>query len=385
MHILGRIAGVILILVAIPLFILAACNIAVDTTVRAPETYADVLANDAVFEDLLPVALPAIIQAANNEGVDASDLEIDAPIKLIDVTAALSDEKWREVTNLLVSPAWLQERTTQLVNAMLSIVNGNLDVINEPFDLSDLRQRLAGDEAQQAAELVLNSAPECTQTQSDKIRTFIVTESGQLPICNPADAELSQDSLNVVTQWFAETAQSLQSDIPTIGEFMSMNRDNARGIYLTFELLRQGLLLLYLCPMAILALVVMMTIRSPKGFGRWFGVTFIVAGLGVLFLLIMTQVIAFNVVSEFLNAQSELEEFTGRIGSEVVRAAFANASGTMLMITGIYIALGFILLVIAWMITRDDDDEGEMVLISETGEIISTASQKRIGQINEAS
>jgi hypothetical protein len=385
MRIVGRIIGVILMLAAIPLFVLAACNTAVDTTLRAPETYADVLANDAIFEDLLPVALPAIMQAAAAEGIDSDEIGIEAPIQVGTVTSVLEAEEWREVTNLLVSPTWLQERTNQLVNAMLSVINGDADVINEPFDLTDLRQRLTGDEAQQAAELILNSAPECTQTESDRIRTFVVTESGELPICNPADAELRQDSLNVLTAWFADMATALETDTPTVGEFMEMDGENARGIYVVFELLKQGLVLLYLCPTALLALVVIVTIRSVKGIGRWFGIAFIIAGLGLLLILIMTQLIAFNVVSEFLNASSELDVFMGRIGSEAVRAAFANASGTMLGITGFYIAIGFILLVVSWIITRDDDDEGEMVLISDTGEIISTASQKRIGQISEAS
>ena len=381
MRYVGKIAGVLLTLIAVPLFVLAACNAAIDKTIRSPETYADTLANDAIFQDLVPVALPAIMQAASAEMGEVNFLE-DSSVQLQDVMETLEPEAWREVTNLLVSPDELQERTNQLVTAMLNIANGNLDAINDEFDLTDLRQRLAGEEAQQAAVLILENAPECTLTQTDRIRTLAAIGEGELPICNPADAELREVSTNTLIAWFALMSDALEADKPTVAEFLDMNRDNARAINITFELNRQGMLLVFLCPMALMALTVTLMIRSPKGLGRWVGGSLIIAGIGVLVLLIMVQVLAFSIVSSAINGNSELDIFLGRIASEMVRSAFAQASGTMFMFMGIYIAIGFVLFAVTWFITRDDDDDdGEMVLIGDDGAIISTASQKRIGQL----
>lgn len=381
MQFVGKISGGILTLIAVLLFILAACNAAVDSTIRAPETYADTLENDAIFEDLVPVALPAIIQAANHENIEDIGLVDESPVRIGDIISALEAEEWRAVTNLLISPEWLQSRTDQLVTSMLNIVNGNLDVINDPFDLTDIRHRLAGEEAQEAATLIIDSAPDCTQTQSDQIRTLIATQTGRLPICNPTDADQRENSITILTLWFAALADALESDTPTVGEFLDMERDNARAINLFFDIDRQGMLLGFLCPLALLALTITLAIRSSIAFGRWVGITFISAGLGVLFMLIFVQLLAFNIVSEAFNSQTELDIFLGRIVSEIVRSAFAQASGTMFIFMGLYIAIGFILLVLSWIVTRDDDDDGEMVLIGEDGEIISTASQQRIGTL----
>src|SRR5690606_11810979 len=122
-----------------------------------------------------------------------------------------------------------------------------------------------------------------------------------------------------------------------------------------------GLLLLYLCPTALLALAVMVAIRSSKWFGRWIGLACIGSGIGVLMMLVLTQVLAFNVVSGVINASTERELFLWRIGSESVRSAFANASGIMLTFVGLYIAVGFVLLMVSWLVNRDDEDEGEIV------------------------
>jgi hypothetical protein len=380
MRFVGKIVGILLTLVAVPLFVLAACNAAIDKTIRSPETYADTLANDAIFQDLVPVALPAIMQAASAEMGEVNFLE-DSPVQLQDVMETLEPEAWREVTNLLVSPAELQERTNQLLTAMLNIANGNLDAIHDEFDLTDLRQRLAGTEAQQATALILDNAPECTLTQTDRIRTLAAIGEGELPICNPADAELREVSTSTLIAWFGMMADALEADKPTVAEFLDMNRDNARAINITFELNRQGMLLVFLCPMALLALTVTLMIRSMKGLGRWVGGSLVIAGIGVLVLLIMVQVLAFSIVSSAINGNSELDVFLGRIASEMVRSAFAQASGTMFLFMGIYVAIGFVLFAITWIITRDDDDDGEMVLIGDDGAIISTASQKRIGQL----
>ncbi|MDQ7025665.1 MAG: hypothetical protein Q9P44_08910, partial [Anaerolineae bacterium] len=382
MRVIRKILGVIFTLIAVPLLILAACNAAVDSTLRAPETYANTLENDAIFEDLASVALPAIIQANNSQNQNLSDnnLADESPVKLNEVISALDTDVWREVTNLLVSSDWLQERTDQLVTSMLEVVNGNPDVIDEPFDLTDLRQRLVGEEAQAAATLIIENSPECTQTQTDQIRTLIATQEGHLPICNPSNASQRENSITILTFWFAELADALESDIPTVSKFLEINRDNAQVISLIFDIDRQGMLLLFLCPLALLALTITLAIRSFIGFGRWVGVAFITAGVGVLLMLAIVQIMAFNIVSEVLNAQTDLEIFLGRIISEIARSAFSKASGTMFVFMGLYIAIGFILLGLSWIITRDDDhNDGEMVLISEDGEIISTASQKRIG------
>lgn len=382
MRIAGIIFSAIFALLAVPLFTMAACNLAIEASFLNRSTYDDVLQDTVIFEDVLPVALPAIFSAADAEELEFENRD-ENPIQVQEVVRALEDkpEVWGEVVNLLVPPEWLQQTVTQFVDVLFAIFDGNFDAINATVDLAEVRQRFNGEEASQAANLIISEAPNCTNKQIEELNTFFSQRSGVMPICNPPDERTRERSIQLVENWFTAAASHLSEDKLSFSEFYDFSRDNARSISLFVELDRQGLILTYLCPMAFLSLIVILAVRSRQSFGRWIGITTIISGIGMLLTIFMLQVALFRMVTEALSAQSEAEQFFARLVSEILRSALAHSSTTMLIQAAIFIGIGFVLLVILGFSGGQAGNMGSSVLITEDGQIISTATQKRIGTI----
>lgn len=384
MRILATIFSAILALIAIPFFTLAACNLAIETAVLDRSTYDDVLEDEVIFQNILAAALPAISSAPegeiNFEGRDES------PVDIQELALALENKPdvWETVTNLLIPPQWLQNTITQVVDVLFGIIDGTLSVIQQEVDFTEVRSRFTGTQATEAATLIITEAPICTENQLEDLRTFFIGSGGTIPICNPQTTDLQARSIDVIVLWFNFVAQELQADTITFSDLFDVSRDDAREFELVVNLQQQGRLLAYLCPMALLALIVIFTVRSLGSFGRWVGGVSIAVGVLMLLLVLALQILAFGVVSDVINAgASSAEVFFGRLVSALVRSAFAKSSANLLLQSGIFVGFGFFWIALAWYASRNQDEQGSLVLITEDGEVISTATQQRIASIDK--
>lgn len=374
MRILGWLAAFLLMALSVLLFTLSAWNVAFAEALYSSSTYDAVLDDERVFEDLLPVALPALLEASEQD----ESFENDAPVDIAAVNDALSREAWRELTGLLVPPEWLQAQADQIVSVLLRIVEGDLTALQDSVEFTEIRSRLRGDEANRAVDLILNEAPLCTQTQLDRIRTLQTGGGGNvtLPVCNPADDDLREFSARVMRLTFNGLADVIPDDTLTVSEFYEIVPDDARLLYLLGEIDNQSGLLLYLCPMALLSLMVVAVVRSRQSFGRWIGLTSLLSGVLLLITLFVVQALLFSSVTGLFQTRDELEQFAARIFSGIARSMFEVSSGVLLIQVTVFMLLGFLLLAMSFF-GRGDDDEDSLVLITEDGEIISTASQRR--------
>jgi hypothetical protein len=383
MRLAGKILSAIFALLAVPLFTVAACNLAIETAFLNRSTFDKVLEDDVIFADMLPVALPVIFTLPDAEGLDFEGRD-ESPIRFRDIVLALQGKPdvWEEVTSLLVPPVWLQTTITQFVDVLFAITEGDFDVINDTVDLSEVRQRFNGEEASQAAMLIISEAPACTEEQVAELETFFSQLVGKMPICNPTDEAMIGRSTQVLEFWFTALAQQLGEDQTSVSDLFELTRDNARTINLLAELDHQGLMLTYLCPMALLSLILIFAIRSTKSFGRWIGGISIVSGIIILVTIFALQVVAFNIVTSALSAETEAEQFFTRLFSEILRSVIAQSNSTMLLQAAIFIGIGFVIFVFSGFAGEPGNDGGSSVLITEDGEIISTATQRRIGQLS---
>jgi hypothetical protein len=373
MRILGWIVAFLLMAFSVLLFTLSAWNVAIAEALYSPSTYDAVLDDERVFEDLLPVALPALLEAAEQ---DESFENNEVPVNISDVNEALSREAWRELTGLLVPPEWLQARADQIVSVLLRIVEGDLSALQDSVEFAEVRSRLRGEEADRAVELILNEAPQCTQTQIDRIRTLQAGGDVQLPICRPDDDDLRAFSAEVMRLTFNGLAEVIPDDTLTAGEFYEIASDDARFLYLLGEIDNQSGLLMYLCPMALLSLMVVAVVRSRRSFGRWIGSTSLLAGVVLLITLFMMQALLFSSVTGLFQTNNELEQFAARIFSGIARSMFATSGSVLLVQVAFFVLSGFALLAMSFFGGGDDEDDS-LVLITEDGEIISTATQRR--------
>lgn len=384
MRLIGKIFSGILAILTVPLFTMAACNLALEATIFNRNTYDNFLEDDAIFEGMLTVALPLVLTASSTEiHFEGRD---ETPVRLPDIVRALEakPDVWEEVTNLLVPPEWLQDTITQLVDVLFDVIAEDSDAIEQEVDLSEVRNRFNSVEAREAATLIINEAPSCTAEERILVRRVIAEFAGTLPICNPESEIVRNQSIELVEQWFGFVAQDLDNDVVTVSQLLDVDRDDARSLYLFVQLDRQGLILMYLCPMALLALIIIFSVRALKGFGRWIGGVSVAVGLLLLFLIVILQIATFGILSEILTAGANpAEQFFARLILSLIRAAVGASSSSLLIQSGIFVLLGFFLLAIAWYFGRNRDEESSVVIITDDGEVISTATQRRVGSLAE--
>lgn len=378
MRLVGRIVALTLSLLAIPLFTLAACNVAIASTLFAPQTYERVIADEMLFEDLLGLALPALV-----EGLANNPTEDDAVVRLEEIIRVLDQQTWEDVTALLVPVEWLQARTEQMVLGVLRILEGDFSHLEEPFNVREVRARLVGEQATQAATLIITRAPECTPEQTARLERLLQGEGSPdatLPICNPQDSTLRRESVRVLIAWLRSIGEMIDAEsTPSLGEFFEVTEEDARALYLLVQLDRQGLTLVYLLPLALLCLIVILAVRAVKGFGCWIGGTLAVTGATLILVLLWLQASAFNLFGAIVTTNSEVERFGARIISPLLRSGLYQASTSLLLQVGVFLGVGFLLLGIAWLSRRREETDGTMVFINQDGEVISTATNRKIG------
>lgn len=383
MRIIRQIGAILLLLVIIPLFVLAACDSALNAAVFNPETYEDAIDDPLLFDELLTVALPAILQAAAAESVNNSPFD-GSPINLSELSSNLDEETWREVTRLLIPADWLQKRTEQLLQSTNSIVSGDYSVLDQSFEMAVLQERFQGEEATRAAELIINESPACTAEQEQQLANFLATTEGALPICSPADAELRQQSIDALIQIFNFVGEGLVNNNPDTGDFFAFTERDARQLSLLAELNRDFLRLMYLFPAALLALVIVLAVRSLRDFSRWIGIPLIVVGVLVVVFLLFLQASMITAFTALIAPTNEIEAFGTRLVQPLLREGLAQASSRLLIQASVFIGIGFIILAYAWLERKGHEEEetpgsGEYVMLTEDGRLISSTTQREIG------
>jgi hypothetical protein len=352
--------------------IAAICNASFSATLTNEVTYKDAFANSTILENLVPVTLPALIETANSQNLDSEN----SGIVLSELNEVLEQDDWQEISALIIPNTWLQTTYNAIVDVMVGILNGDTAVLSTSIDIGIIRQNLQGDTATQVATLILDAAPPCTRTQEDQIRTLASSNTGTLPICQP-NGDLQSASKTALVLWLNEISKSFEADSLLVSDYIP--RDVANTISLIAKLDRQILVLLYLCPVGLMALVVVFAVRSGKAFTRWVGITTLVTGLLTIMWLLYLQVSLLAGFAGIFAVQNDIERFTAQIASSLLRATFSQAGRYILMQAGVLVIIGFILLVAMTFIRTNTVtlNVGDTVLVTDDGQIISTASKKK--------
>jgi hypothetical protein len=368
MKIVGRTAALLLMLLIVPLFTAATCNFALYQTVRNADTYRNAFNDPMLFEDIIPLALPAVLNAARLHKEElALDLG-DLPFNTRDVMRTLSPEAWGEATAQIITPIWLQQQVGTFVELLLRVIDGDFTMLDDPIDMSELKARLEGEPALVAARLIVEAAPPCNAEQLARLN-----DSTALPVCLPPTPAQQEQSVSNIAQSLQALSTSLPSEL-TVGDFFGIDQQEARFIYLLALLDGHMMSLTYLCPISLLALMVFFTVRSVKSFGRWIGSSALFTSVIVILAIVFIQVVALGIIAESARAQGEIEQFVAEIVSTMLRSLFSSITTLMLVQAGIFGAVGFILVALSFLLPGAADDRSGTFLITEDGQIISTAS-----------
>lgn len=385
MRLIGQIFSFVLAGITVPLFVLASCNYAVEQTLLSPNTYQAVLDDEQIFEDIIPVALNVIVEESERPvsppGAPPRPDVDDIPLQLRDITEALTPTDLRDMTSILIPPEWLQARSQQLFEVGTGLLTGDYDTLEDPVDFTVIRERWSGDEAVEAASLIIDAAPSCTRTQTDDLRRFFAQGNGKLPICSPTLPAIEEQIEAEIVAWLNSVAEELPAEEITVQELFELDRDTIRSIAIFVELDRQGLWLTLLCPLALLSLIVTLAIRSLPDFGRWMGGIGVAVGGFLVLLLIVIQILTSALVRELVTTESQVESFVAGIFSDLLIGAVREANSIFFIHAAIFVAIGFAMLTMNWLITRDDNDDVVWItadgqIMNGDGQVISTVTQK---------
>ncbi len=370
---ISRAFAVFFVLLFILIASLSACTAAFRDTLINVDTYKQVFVEQDLYEDIVPYVIPAILRNSQETiGEDAEFL-----IDLNDIASVMTTENWRAVSEELIPAEWLQTQTESVLDTLNQISMGNLEQAGNIIDVTEVIERLQGQEGRNASKIIIASAPDCNARQVIQLRNFEGNPNETFPLCNPPTQNLRNRAEAIISQWFSQIGIVLNMELRQQDNALVIPEDYARLIYNLFQLDSQLSLLLLLCPLTLIGFIMVLAVRNLTSFGRWIGWTFIITGIITLFLIFTSQVPVFESFDDVVRASSEIERFEAQIYAGFARSVYQDASSTMLALAGGLIAIGFLLLAVS-LLGRSHNyivPEGS-VLVTPDGKVISTATQQ---------
>lgn len=371
--ILSRFIGIILAICAMLLFVFSTCAISFRISATNVDTYKETLVNQNVYEDIIPYVIPAILE----DNQLPLDFGTDFSIDHNDMDKFLTENDWREIAHELLPAEWLQTQIETILDRIFMLTQGDFSQVNQPADLDEVITRLRGEEARNVAGIIISAAPECTATQIRQLDNFKLGDNQTFPICKPTDS-LYEKSTSILSTWFANIANRIEASLEQTPQEVIYQENLARFVYQLAQFDSQISLLFYLCPMALLTLIVIVAVRSLKSFGRWMGWSAILTGIIIVFLLFALQYLVFDAFDSVLRATTNIERFQAQLFAGLIRSLYDSMSNIMLIHIGVFIALGFVLLAVSSIAPSPDIAVPRgSVLITDDGRIISTSQSKR--------
>jgi hypothetical protein len=261
-----------------------------DIYARFPALAADVLASSQPYR---PCAAEPQDPRCQGEGEnDPAEAVPGGPPAYL---AAIERDDWEAVLAELVSPAWIQAQTESVFDQLFPILLGtrpSSTVVK--FSLVELKSRLRGEPGMRAIRRLISAQPPCTPDQLARFSAEIgsISEAGELLGCHPPEAVLEE-----MSPIFVATLDKVVEDIPDQASFSLRGLDSAAegealspapesqpsggpsgGLYQLVRVIRWVTQLSPLLPAAFLLLVTLFGVRSRKGWLRWWGIPFLIAG-----------------------------------------------------------------------------------------------------------
>jgi len=370
---LSRTSAIFVVVLFIIVVSISSCTVAFRESLINIDTYKETLIEQKVYEDIIPYIIPAILRENQANLNSAESFSID----LNDIDRFMSIEDWRRVSDELIPAEWVQNQTESILDTIDRIKYGDFSRLENIIDLSEVVERLQGDAGKRASEIIIASAPDCSTQQILQLRQFDGQPNSVFPICNPPQLQKNK-ATNLISDWFYNVGIVIETQIRQENNSLSVPEEGAKVLNNLFQLDSQLSLLLLICPLSLIGLIILLAVRTLKSFGRWLGWSFILSGIFTLLLIFMSQVPVFASLDEVVTANTDIERFAAQIYASFLRSVYTEASGTMLILAGMMIGLGFILLVIS-VIGRSHHfivPEGT-VLVTEDGRIVSSTRPQR--------
>lgn len=357
MRCLGRTIGCLLLTLIIMIAPLSIWLVVVWTNlINDVDQYVENL-DDEAYEDMAIVILPAFAQMMSDTEREQHNNEAaaDAIGVFSDVMINLDGDDWRNIIEDEIDPFWVRELLQTNLTNILDYWRFESNYVSIQADLSPLANVISGENGQTFQNEVfgaLQNLDTCTSSENMVIDAIIDNrENRRLPNCRPTDDRLEQlesefeegrlllaeDLSGLPNYYFDVRAESGETE----AERDKFDKD-AHDTRRVFFLLDRSLPVILIVPLMLLSLIVVVTVRSAKGFFLWTSIALIgTSFFTVLPLIPWIYGLIIDGPQASISGDANLE-----LVLEVQRVMFSAFSGPILLVVGVmaFIGIGFLVL-----------------------------------------
>lgn len=369
MRFVGRVIGLLLIGLFVLVLPLAIWTFNLQRILLDSATYQRVFDDEDFYADIAPGVLPALL----------TGLEIPDPdpgqIAFLDLIDTLDQDAWRDIAPQFVPPSWVEQETRRNLDSFLAWLDSDAP-LNLAFNTGDIKRQLESTNGGAAVARMLGALPVCSPPQERAMQQFFdQAPDVAFPYCRPTDEDLRRQLGQVVNDARLQAARYLPERLDVIDE-MSKAAESEAATHAGLELegdpfsdvelngfragvrLWRGLLpLTLLVPLEVIALMVIVAIRSSKMFFRWTGWALMLGSLIALAPLYLLPFIVSDMSYEsdltagFATGGALIAELAGHRMLRVMISAF---TWPVLFQSGVMLVIGFVFVVLS-VLLRDPE------------------------------
>jgi hypothetical protein len=324
------------------------------------DTYTNALGGNGLYTELIPNLLPTLVHGrAGQQRIEGLEVTVE------DMFGNLSARDWKAITELLMPPDWLRAQIERNINAVFDWLESDQPLPEIELDMASLRARLVGREGHEVATRLITSWSPCTPQQVRELERFLEGQ-GEFVFCEPPSQMLARVSATVTEPALVTLASALPESF-RLREYVlnpppEERRDAAAiagDLHQTkynVNVYRRLASLLYLGPAAALALIVIVVVRNARAFFTWMGVPLLIGGLVALIWPVWLLLSGLGVTDWLRQPMDKVLRQAGPVAARVVQGVVNSLIGSyaqpMLVQAGMVIVLGFVALVLAFMVLR---------------------------------
>jgi len=332
----------------------------------SPDFYKQALEDVRIYQRL-PESIARQLATNFTQKSEKSTLTENPPVYLL----ILDQEEWESILIDLVDPTWLQSQTENILDQLFEILLSSPDPVNTPIEVSllEVKTRLAGPEGIQAFNQILNAQDPCSVNQLMGLLQLGLGMDTSIDslLCRPPDYIISE--LNPVVESFLSAAVAQVPDQLSFNLPLSM-LDSSPGVNpanlnqgeipAQIKTLRRTNTLIswsLLLPLLLITMMTIFAVRSLRDLLRWWGGTFLTAGLISLTLsLSLFPVVDWgfnNLIPSETSSNFELTALLVQLGIGDLSRELSNVLIMSVVIPASVLAIiGFALLLGSYLLTQ---------------------------------
>ena len=243
------------------------------------DTYTRLISNPSLYTEVIPGTLTGLIQGVHNDPTASPEERA-----MSGYLATLSSDDWDSILEALAPASWLQSEFDQNIQAVFDWLDGNDPIPSILFDMTPLKERLAGPEGEQVARTIVASWPMCSSEDAAANLAILNDEAAEDAVAAPCQLE-GPDNIRLIQEVndvVLTAAGAIPDNIPeqrTLTQPSPQQEMDILNVKLAIGITRRVAHLVFLIPLILFVLIELVAVRSFKSLFSWYGWPLVLGGL----------------------------------------------------------------------------------------------------------